>query len=283
MKIKLTFLMLIMIAFSAQAQTQQAVHYSKISDPVFFKTMAQPWITGYGQYSDSLANLNNGTIFFEHNGTYFPITTWADYHRWFIKKFWYKFEEPALFEYFYLTENDYGMALYLNKAFTGTTWVHGFQVMAIDPNVAISEYEARKLAQLKEKSYASIETKNDYNNFVAELDASQFTEKELRKMNRKNKKLERELNFKLQKNNKYTPTQVPIYITRNNGYASINTDSDKMNKIHHTERSNYSSSESNTNSYNHKTSGYVRPDNNIKHQLPPQRENKVTPIKQSIK
>ncbi len=97
----------------------QKVSYLNWSNPVTFQTSPTPIITGFGEYSDSLSDVYDGKTFFANQNEYYQIESWADYYYWFTQKYWYKFEQPELYEYFYLTENDYEMARYIATQYRG--------------------------------------------------------------------------------------------------------------------------------------------------------------------
>lgn len=99
--------------FTAFNQTITKVDYFKWSDPITFKLSPSPHITGYGYYSDSLSNVFENKDFYEYNNEYFCIESWADYYYWYTKKYWHLFENPAVYEYYYWTKNDLGMASYI--------------------------------------------------------------------------------------------------------------------------------------------------------------------------
>ncbi|MCD6555572.1 MAG: hypothetical protein J7K64_00130, partial [Bacteroidales bacterium] len=101
------------LAFSIGAFAQEVPYY-KWSDHMTFMLSNQPIITGYGMYSDSLSKVFSGKTFYEYNNEYYPIESWADYYRWYILEYFWFFDEPALYEYFYIKKNDLEMAKYVS-------------------------------------------------------------------------------------------------------------------------------------------------------------------------
>ncbi len=106
----------------------QKVNYKKWSDPIAFQTSPTPIITGFGEYSDSLSDVYDGKTFFANQNEYYQIESWADYYYWFTQKYWYKFEQPEIYEYFYLTENDYEMARYIATQYRGKYYPSKIQI-----------------------------------------------------------------------------------------------------------------------------------------------------------
>ncbi|MGE0090215.1 MAG: hypothetical protein AB7S50_12165 [Bacteroidales bacterium] len=109
---KITLLTLLM-AVSLSIFSQAKIAYYNWSDPMTFQLSPRPTITGYGYYSDSLSKVNDGKTFYVYNGEYYLIESWADYYFWFTKVYWFKFEEPQLYEFYYWGGDDYGMASYI--------------------------------------------------------------------------------------------------------------------------------------------------------------------------
>lgn len=75
-----------------------------------FPKYDEPLATGYGTHSDALRKAYNGITFFEFDGEYYPINSWADYYLWFTRKHASLFNKPVLeYEYYYLLGSDAGM------------------------------------------------------------------------------------------------------------------------------------------------------------------------------
>jgi hypothetical protein len=111
-KILITSLMGL-ILISAYSQRPRIVPYYNWSNPTSFQVSPAPLVTGYGYFSDSLSKVHKDTTFYEYQGEYYAITSWADYYLWYVNKYWYQFNEPQLYNFFYFTGNDYGMASYI--------------------------------------------------------------------------------------------------------------------------------------------------------------------------
>lgn len=92
------------------------------SDPVAFD-WSHPKIRGYGELSDSLKTIYPEQDFYEFNGTYYAIDTWADYYNWFTKKFWYRFTRPVgEYEAYYLIGDNQFMMEYVFNAYDYDKW-----------------------------------------------------------------------------------------------------------------------------------------------------------------
>jgi len=105
----LTLLMAVTLSIFSQCN----IAYYNWSDPMTFQLSPRPTITGYGYYSDSLSKMFDGKTFYVHNNEYFPIESWADYYFWFTKAYYFKFEDPQLYEFYYWAGDDHGMASYI--------------------------------------------------------------------------------------------------------------------------------------------------------------------------
>lgn len=119
MKRVLFILFVIPVALTGWAQFVYKVPYYDWSSTTAFMLSPQPLITGYGPYSDSLSDANNGRIYYVYEDEYYPIQNWADYYYWYTKKYWYLFESPLLYEYYYITGNDLEMAKYIAGYYHG--------------------------------------------------------------------------------------------------------------------------------------------------------------------
>lgn len=118
MKKLFVLMMLAVVTINTQAmqpnhRNSKQIHYYQWSNPTAFMLSPSPVVTGYGPLSAELAAHNGGLTFYEHNGEYYVIESWADYYRWYVKRYWYLFTEPALYEYYYQIGDDYGMASYV--------------------------------------------------------------------------------------------------------------------------------------------------------------------------
>lgn len=111
---KITLLLIVFfIAFIARSQPLKTVAYYDWSSSTTFQLSSSPLVKGFGYYSDSLSKAYDGKTFYEYNSEYYLIESWADYYYWYTKKYWYKFKEPQLYEYYYLAKDNLGMASYI--------------------------------------------------------------------------------------------------------------------------------------------------------------------------
>ncbi|MEN8123388.1 MAG: hypothetical protein ABFS35_23825 [Bacteroidota bacterium] len=113
MKKILITLVIVVLSLNITAQRFRTVAWYKWSDPIAFQLSPSPLITGYGYYSDSFSNANNGVQYYEYAGEYYPINSWADYYYWYVNKYWYYFTDADLYEYYYWNNDDFGMARYI--------------------------------------------------------------------------------------------------------------------------------------------------------------------------
>jgi hypothetical protein len=106
-------LFLITLLHSQSKNNITLIDYYNWSSHTTFKMCNSPKTTGYGKLSDSISNTMNGIIFYHINNKYYPIQSWADYYYWFTQKYTSLFSCPELYEYYYFTENNYGMVTYI--------------------------------------------------------------------------------------------------------------------------------------------------------------------------
>lgn len=133
---KTTLLTLLFLAsvglFSQSAIT---IDYYNWSNPATFKSSPSPIIKGYGFYSDSLSEAFNGKTFYEYNNEYYCIESWADYYYWFTQAYRHQFEDPQLYEYYYFTNDDYGMASYIaSNKYRGKFYPSNLMISFADKN-----------------------------------------------------------------------------------------------------------------------------------------------------
>lgn len=126
---KIILFTMLLLASSAVFSQSTTINYANWSDPNTFKGSPSPLIKGYGYYSDSLSKVFDSKIFYEYNNEYYCIESWADYYYWFIKKYRHMFEEPQLYEYYYLCNNNFGMASYIaSSKYLGKYYPSSIQV-----------------------------------------------------------------------------------------------------------------------------------------------------------
>lgn len=98
------------------SQTQKMpynVLFTQWTDSAAYAHSPEPFITGEGEYSDSLSKLYNGQTFFEYHGDYYCINSWADYYYWYTKKYSHYFKDPLLYEFYYWSQNELEMVRYI--------------------------------------------------------------------------------------------------------------------------------------------------------------------------
>jgi hypothetical protein len=113
MKKLISFIIISLWISSLYSQRLHTVPYYDWDNHTAFMLSPSPIICGYGLLSDSLSKAHKDTTFYEYNGDYYPIESWADYFYWYVNKYWYQFNVPELYEYFYETGNNYEMARYI--------------------------------------------------------------------------------------------------------------------------------------------------------------------------
>jgi hypothetical protein len=111
-KLIFTFAISLLIT-NIYSQSLRVVPYYDWSSRTAFMLSPSPIITGYGPLSDSLSKAHNDSTFYEYNGEYYPIESWADYYNWYVNRYWYNFNQPELYTYYYNAGNDYEMARYI--------------------------------------------------------------------------------------------------------------------------------------------------------------------------
>jgi len=115
-------------SFNLFGQESNTVSYSNWSNPVAYELSTPPLIQGNGYYSDSLSQVFDGATFYVHDNEYIAIETWADYYLWYTKKYSYNWHKPELYQYYYYSNDDYGMASYIAQNFTGAFYPTRIQV-----------------------------------------------------------------------------------------------------------------------------------------------------------
>ncbi len=97
------------------------ISYKDWSNPLMFRYSPAPFITGYGVHSDSLEEVH-GSTFYELDGEYLAIETWADYYYWFTQKYDILFRESsAVYRTSYFLNDISGMIrfVYFNNNYKG--------------------------------------------------------------------------------------------------------------------------------------------------------------------
>ncbi len=168
-------IILIVFAINANSQIIHNIPYYNWSNKVAFMTSPSPLVTGYGLYSDSLSNVNDGINFYEYNGEYYPIETWADYYYWYVKKYWYQFDDPGLYEFYYLAEDDFGMAQYIcSNSYRGRMYPTRFVVSFPGRSVYVNNLSRRNIRRcIKNESWEN-------KNYLARVEPTVKDDKNIR-------------------------------------------------------------------------------------------------------
>lgn len=139
---------------------QLTITFLQWSDPGAFVLSRSPLITGYGTYSDSLSNLYRGKTFYEYNDEYYIIESWADYYYWFTKKYSYMFKNPELYEIYYLSSNNFGMASYIaSQNFLGKKYPSLIKIDFLDSEVELNKLADEKYLAINTKDQTRLESK----------------------------------------------------------------------------------------------------------------------------
>lgn len=140
----------------------------KWDDPVIFK-LSPPHITNYGEHSDSLSQVYDGYEFYVSNGKYYAISNLANYYHWFVNEYWWKFTDPQLYEYYFLSGNNYEMMKYIYCG--GNYWGLYYPV-----DLAI-QLEEERITQLERRMDIKYTTDHDalLNDMKADLELGRKT------------------------------------------------------------------------------------------------------------
>ncbi len=111
--IRNTFLLAILLVFVSSSNAQEVfqnldnntISFRDWANPLIFQHAPEPFVTGYGIHSDSLQKAY-GSIFYELDGEYLAIESWADYYYWFTQKYPVLFRQPSSVysAYYYLND-----------------------------------------------------------------------------------------------------------------------------------------------------------------------------------
>jgi hypothetical protein len=143
MKKVLITLIVVVVSLNLTAQKMHTVAWYNWSNPVSYQLSPSPYITGYGYHSDSLSKAFNGTTFYVYNEEYYPIKSWADYYLWYVNKYWYKFHDSELYEYYYHIKDDFGMASYIaGRSYQGRYYPSRICISFINKEVEINRLYA---------------------------------------------------------------------------------------------------------------------------------------------
>ncbi len=113
-----SFLLIVLCSSIINGQSDAEAEFYSIShrdwsNALIFKYSPQPLVTGYGILSDSLKEVH-GSVFYELNGEYMAIETWADYYYWFTQRYEVLFRQSsALYSTYYFLNDIKGMIRYV--------------------------------------------------------------------------------------------------------------------------------------------------------------------------
>lgn len=162
--------------------TQMLIDQNKWDDPMIFSSNP-PLINGYGEYSDSLAKAYEGYKFYECNDEYYGIATLADYYYWFVNEYYWKFNQPEIYEYYYITGNNLEMMKYIySDNYTGDYYPVNITV----EDEGLQEYINNRIKE--DRYYAD----NDKKIKDFKQDLSTIEDSDNSKSSRKSKSLTRE-------------------------------------------------------------------------------------------
>lgn len=112
---KKSILLTFVILFSTGINAQNAIQVTQWSNQVAFENSSLPAIRHYGELSDSLKQAYGGISFYEHEGNYYPVKSWADYYYWFTQRYWYRFAASvSIYELYYFSDDDLNMARFIS-------------------------------------------------------------------------------------------------------------------------------------------------------------------------
>lgn len=217
MKKVLITLVVVMVSLNLTAQKTQFVQWYNWSNPVSFQLSLSPLITGYGPHSDSLSTAFDGTTFYEYDGEYYQVKSWADYYHWYVNKFWFNFNEPELYEHYYQIQDDFQMAKYIaGKNYLGRYYPSRIYISFLNRDVetnrlseksryiASNDKKVKKLEkqiEFSEEQYQKNHYKADKNNMVEKHNNK--SKKDYNKLNTSGKKDYQKINTKEGKLYKY--------------------------------------------------------------------------------
>ncbi len=122
MKNLLIIAVVLFATLDAKSQSITRIPFYQWSNPMTFQMSTTPLVKGKAELSDSLSRVYEGKQFYEYNGEYYAIDSWADYYLWFTKKYWHQFENPVLYEFYYHQKDDLLMAKFVATNFIGNMY-----------------------------------------------------------------------------------------------------------------------------------------------------------------
>ncbi len=161
------FSLISLISFSQLKSVNQfdivKFYYGDFDDPDTFEKSPRPFVTGYGEYSDTLKSIY-GVDFYEMEGEYIPIRSWADYYYWYINTYFWLYTEPGLYQFYYLAGNNQEMVKYI---FSDKYKLNKFPAAMYSYTDMLEESEINK--RINERMEI-MNSKQDVDEFVADLE-----------------------------------------------------------------------------------------------------------------
>lgn len=143
---KLTLCFLLTFTFLlVKSQTAHKVPYYKWSDPSSYQLGPAPVITGNGALTDSLLSIFEVRSVYEYNDEYFLINSWADYYLWYTNKYWFHFNMPELYQYYYNSDDDWGMVNFVANNFKGNYYPSKIIVTTEDNKPLFNQWTEKRL------------------------------------------------------------------------------------------------------------------------------------------
>lgn len=113
MKTFLFFTLAFSINFVQSQNIVTTVDFFNWDNSEVFQRSPMPNIKEYGPKSDSISNALDVKEVLFFNGKYYPIKSWADYYRWFVRRYSHLYFFPDLYEFYYLSGDNLGMVSYI--------------------------------------------------------------------------------------------------------------------------------------------------------------------------
>lgn len=207
-------------------QSTMVVDYYKWSDPATFQISTPPRINGWGQLSDSLSNIFNGTLFYKLDDKYMPIESWADYYLWYTREYYYLFHVPTLYEYYYQTSNDYQMAAYI----AGNSYKYDYYPSNFTLRFTGKPFNENRLA----KNHSITLTKKQEQKFVKYTNRKQkeyknikYNDPDIHHIKKESKDINHKRGYKTSYKNRNSSTNSTFSTPVRSSYPSTNLESSK--------------------------------------------------------
>lgn len=113
----------------AQMEKPIRMNWEIWSDSAAFFSGPVPIASGYGEHSEELSQEYGGKTFFTDGTSYYAINCAADYYLWYINTYPSAFNDPHIYEFYYLSEDDMRMIHYLTANFLGKKYPLKFEAL----------------------------------------------------------------------------------------------------------------------------------------------------------